>query len=185
MSSPERTGAKLRTALALTVAVALAGAAGCTVRPLYSTPQATSAIAPGAVSLASIAVKPVETRYAQEVRNHLIFLLNGGVAPATVPTYSLDIGVTTQSRTTAVIQRALDDEPTAGAVVMISLYRLTDNATGRVISAGRRETTASYDRPRQEFAVLRAERDAQNRAARELAELIRLALVQDLDRLSK
>jgi LPS-assembly lipoprotein len=52
-----------------------------------------------------------------------------------------------------------------------------------VVASGTRQFVSSYDVPRQEFAALRAKRDAENRAARELAELIRLAVAQDLTRL--
>jgi LPS-assembly lipoprotein len=51
-----------------------------------------------------------------------------------------------------------------------------------VVSNGDRQFSASYDVPRQEFAAVRAQRDAENRAARELAELLRLAIAQDLSR---
>ena len=54
--------------------------------------------------------------------------------------------------------------------------------TGKRIAAGKRNVSASFDRPRQEFARLRAERDAENRAARELAELLRLAIAQDMSK---
>jgi LPS-assembly lipoprotein len=47
----------------------------CTVRPLYG--EASGSIGAGG-GLGSIAVNPVTSRYAQEVRNHLIFGLNGG-----------------------------------------------------------------------------------------------------------
>jgi LPS-assembly lipoprotein len=36
--------------------------------------------------------------------------------------------------------------------------------------------------PRQQYAALRAERDAQDRAAREIAEQLRLAVAQDLSK---
>jgi len=63
-------------------------------------------------------------------------------------------------------------------------YTLVDAATGKTVATGNQQATASFDRPRQEFAVLRAERDAENRAARELAEFIRLSLAQDFVRVS-
>jgi LPS-assembly lipoprotein len=80
----------------------------------------------------------------------------------------------------ASIQVAAENRPTAGMVTMTSNYRLVDTTTGDVISSGTRRVSASFDKPRQEFAAYRAERDAQDRAARELAELIRHAIAQDL-----
>ena len=78
------------------------------------------------------------------------------------------------------MQRARENEPTAGTVTLTANYVLTENATGEVAATGRRQITSSYDVPRQEFAALRAERDAENRAARELAELLKLVLAQEL-----
>ena len=67
-----------------------------------------------------------------------------------------------------------------GTVTLTAFYTLTDAATGKKVSTGRRSISSSYDHPRQEFAADRAQRDAEDRAARELAELLRLALAQDL-----
>ncbi|WP_341872520.1 LPS assembly lipoprotein LptE [Allomesorhizobium alhagi] len=132
----------------------------------------------------SIDIKPVQTRYAQEVRNHLIFMLNGGAGQPANPQYSLDLGVTEVA--TGLLLAATttgEDRPSAGTIVMTSSYRLTKVGTGEVVARGTRRISSSYDRPRQEFAALRAQRDAENRAARELAELLKLAIGQDLSRL--
>ncbi|TIR45334.1 MAG: hypothetical protein E5X53_37300, partial [Mesorhizobium sp.] len=72
------------------------------------------------------------------------------------------------------------DEPTAGTVTLTANYVLTDAKTGKTIATGRRSIASSYDRPRQEFATYRAQIDAENRAARELADLLRLSIAQDL-----
>ena len=44
--------------------------------------------------LASIAIKPVKTRYAQQVRNNLIFGFGRGAGEPASPLYSLDLSVT-------------------------------------------------------------------------------------------
>jgi LPS-assembly lipoprotein len=72
------------------------------------------------------------------------------------------------------------DEPSAGIVTLTADYRLTEVSTGKLVGAGKRSISSSFDRPKQEFATYRAELDAENRAARELAEILRLALAQDL-----
>lgn len=158
--------------------------AGCTVRPLYGVYTATLSGTSSdlAAELRSVSVKPVTTRYAQEVRNHLIFLLGGGERQPANPTYTLDLGVVSQNEAAAIIQVGNEDQPTAGTVTMVSNYRLTKG--GETVATGRRQISASYDAPRQEFAKLRAVRDAENRAARELAELVRLAVAQDIERLA-
>ncbi|RVC45897.1 hypothetical protein EN779_32345, partial [Mesorhizobium sp. M4B.F.Ca.ET.088.02.2.1] len=73
-----------------------------------------------------------------------------------------------------------EDEPTAGTVTLTSSYVLTDASTGTVIATGKRSVPSSFDRPRQEYASYRAQIDAENRAARELADLLRLSVAQDL-----
>ena len=170
--------------LTLSVAVLALALGGCQVRPLYSdaSPSLSSIATP--VALKSISVNEVDSRYGQEVRNQLIFLLNGGAGEPASPTYKLDLGVTTQTISTAAV--AVDatsaGQPTAGGIVLTSLYVLTNATNGEVVTTGKRSVTASFDRPAQQFASLRAQRDAENRAARELAELVRLALAADLSK---
>ncbi|MBL8584868.1 MAG: hypothetical protein JNL61_21890 [Rhizobiaceae bacterium] len=157
--------------------------AGCTVQPLYGkAPVGTDGTQTAAINtqLAAISVKQVDTRYAQQVRNDLLFLFYGGTNQPAAPRYVLDLGVTALNEWTATTQVDTDDRATAAMLTMISTYLLTDAETGETISSGRRQISSSYDVPTQEFAALRAKRDAEDRAARELAELLRLAVAQDL-----
>jgi LPS-assembly lipoprotein len=186
MWSPERglcRSKTWRTAL-LIAAAGLAATAGCTVQPLYS--AAPAAVNGGTTAsigadLSTVAIKPVGERVGQEVRNQLIFLFGGGKGQPAAPRYSLDLVVSSYSEATANIQVNRENEPTAAILTVIARYRLTDTQ-GNPFSNGKRQFVASYDVPRQEFAALRAKRDAENRAAREVAELIRLAIAQDLAR---
>lgn len=152
--------------------------AACTVQPLYYNPTSEGVPTGVTAELRSIAIKPVETRYAQEVRNHLIFLLNGGSGQPAVARYTLTLGVAAVNQSAAVVQRAKENEPTAGTVTMTARYVLTETETAKVVAEGQRRIASSYDVPRQEYAARRAERDAQDRAARELAELLKLVLAQ-------
>jgi len=186
MSSSERkVPARLLHGAVLSACIAaMAIASACTVRPLYSNTVAPGGTGTTVAAYPSIDIKPVQTRYAQEVRNHLIFMLNGGAGQPANPQYSLDLGVTEVA--TGLLLAATttgEDRPSAGTIVMTSSYRLTKVGTGEVVARGTRRISSSYDRPRQEFAALRAQRDAENRAARELAELLKLAIGQDLSRL--
>lgn len=171
----------VRPALAIGLLASLALTSACTVRPLYSSAPATSGgTATMADELSSIAVKPVTTREAQQVRNHLLFLFYGGGAAPASPAYTLALTVTARIEVAASIQLTTEDEePTAKTVTMIGRYALL-GADGTELASGRRQISSSYDVPSQEFAALRAERDAQDRAARELAELLRLAVAQDI-----
>lgn len=192
MSLPET--CRTRSGLARIASSALLGvllvAAGCSVQPLYGDATRTGAIQPAGgdsrivSELASISVGMASggsPRVGQEVRNHLIFLLRGGSGENPSPRYSLDLTVTASRAGAASIQRTTrDQEPTAAVLTVRASYVLRETSTGRVISRGLRQATAAFDLPRQEFAALRAQRDAEDRAAREAAELVRLSLAQDL-----
>jgi LPS-assembly lipoprotein len=183
MSSPERKSllSRLRPAAACLLAAGLLGISACSVQPLYSDgPVANSAVT-GSIGteLSMIAVKPTTTRVGQEVRNRLLFLLYGGQAEPAAPRYTLAIAVGSISEASANVQVNTENEPTAAIETVRASYTLTDSS-GKVVAAGKRQFMSSYDVPRQEFAAVRARIDAENRAARELAELLRLALAQDL-----
>jgi len=184
MSLPnlEKTTRLLRRAAMYGMVASLALVSACTVRPLYSSaPLTAGSTLSASAELASIAVKPVKTRYAQQVRNNLIFALAGGAGEPASPAYTLDLGVTELVESAAVVQIQTDeDEPTAGTVTLTAAYTLTDAKTGVVIGTGKRSIPASFDKPVQEFASYRAQIDAENRAARELADLLRLSIAQNL-----
>ena len=179
LSSDRFRRAAAKIGLLAALAFGAAGLAGCTVTPLYG--DGSSGQAGGAsAELRTIAVKPVNTREALEVRNNLLFLLYGGAGAPSETRYSLTLIVTKRTSSAVSIQRALEREPTAGEVLLTANYVLTDASDGSEVAKGTRNAVAAFDRPRQEFAVERAERDAVDRAARELAEQLRLALAADL-----
>ncbi|MGF7006304.1 LPS assembly lipoprotein LptE [Aminobacter sp. BE322] len=186
MSLPEarRTPRSSRFAAGIALTASLVLISACTVRPLYSDGPASAGVEAGtATQLASINIKPVNTRYGQEVRNQLIFLFNGGAGQQASAPYTMELSVSELTETALLAPvTAEDDEPTAGTVTLTGTYVVTENRTGKRMAAGKRNVSASYDRPRQEFANMRAQRDASNRAARELAELLRLAIAQDMSR---
>jgi LPS-assembly lipoprotein len=169
------------------MAAALALVSACTVRPLYSSqPLSPGSALSASAELASISIKPVKTRYAQQVRNNLIFAFGQGSGEPASPAYTLDLGVTELVESAAIVQvQTQEDEPTAGTVTLTANYVLRDTATNTVIAVGKRSIPSSFDRPRQEFAAYRAQIDAENRAARELADLLRLSIAQDLSRHGK
>jgi LPS-assembly lipoprotein len=178
---PEAARLRGRLAVCGTVAV-LALVSACTVRPLYSNqPLSPGSQLSASAELGSISIKPVNTRYAQQVRNNLIFAFGQGSGEPASPAYTLDLGVTELVESAAIVQvQTQEDEPTAGTVTLTANYVLRDTATNTVIAVGKRSIPSSFDRPRQEFAAYRAQIDAENRAARELADLLRLSIAQDL-----
>lgn len=182
MSSSDWSLSALRRAAALLLVLALPLASACTVKPLYSNPSSGGTQAGVTADLSSISIKPVERRYAQQVRNHLIFLFNRGAGQPAVSAYTLTLVVTALHQSGAVVQVGDDNEPTAGTVTMTANYSLAGTTSGEVIASGRRQIASSYDVPRQEFAAYRARLNAEDRAARELAELLNLAIAQDLSK---
>lgn len=152
----------------------LALLAGCQVRPLYSTDGETEG------RLASVAISEADDRVEQHVRNGLVFLFSGGAGEPQAAAYHLDLNVTV--RNIGVLLDIRTDVPRAGRVVVTADYNLSKTDSGETVTSGRRSATAPVDFPIQEFAKLRAVRDAENRAARELAEMIRADVAAALAR---
>jgi LPS-assembly lipoprotein len=183
MSSAERKSflSRLQPAAIGLAAAGLLGVAACSVQPLYSNGPVGNSTVTGSIGaeLSMVSVKPATTRVGQEVRNRLLFLLYGGKAEPAAPRYTLTMVVSSISEASANIQVNEENEPTAAVERVRASYSLRDS-NGTVVATGDRQFAASYDVPRQEFAALRARIDAENRASRELAELLRLALAHDL-----
>ena len=104
-------------------------------KPLYSNPASDGAQAGVTADLSSIAIKPVEQRYAQQVRNHLIFLFNRGAGQPAAAAYTLTLVVTAVHESAAVVQVGDDNEPTAGTVTLTAHYSLASSSQRR----GRRQ----------------------------------------------
>lgn len=183
MSSSDRSLPRFcRRWIALAFLAALPVGSACTVKPLYSNPSSGKPQGAVTADLSSIAIKPVEQRYAQQVRNQLIFLFGRGAGQPAVPAYTLTLVVTARHETGAVVQVGDDNEPTAGTVTMTAAYGLTAPNSTDLIASGRRSITSQYDVPPQEFAAYRARLNAEDRAARELAELLNLAISQQISK---
>lgn len=164
-----------------TVAAAIlcSGLAACTVEPLNGSiaqnSDGSSSNSTTNALLASAAVDPVQTRVAQQVRNKLLFALNGG-NPVSGGTYAIKLKITAAETKLLIGRDSL--APTAAQAVLYGKYELRNIQTGKIVTTGKRRTFASFDRTPQSFANERAYRDAQNRAAAEMAQQIRLALLQ-------
>lgn len=174
MSLSDRAGSRLRSIPALAGVLLLTALAGCQVRPLYSDVAGTSS------ALAAIEISDADDRVEQEVRNALIFLVAGGQGEPTNAQYHLALNVT--SRAMGVLYDQARDRAGAGRIVVKADYNLTKIGTGETIKSGNRTAVALVDFPVQEFAKVRAVRDGENRAAKELAELIRADIAAALSR---
>jgi LPS-assembly lipoprotein len=149
---------------------ALLALAGCQLRPLYATGPSGSA--PQA-NLPAIAVEAPAGRIEQVYRNALLFGLRGG-EEAPSPRYTLIYRMTLRSQGVAV-------ERGTGTPNVYQLnggvsFLLKDNATGESRFGASVTAIDSYARSSQDFANIRARRDAENRIATTLAELTQARL---------
>jgi LPS-assembly lipoprotein len=177
MSSFDRNSWRARpVALAASLCACLV-VAGCQVQPLYSDGRPGSSTPGLAATFAAIDIAPANDRPTQEVRNELIFLLSGGAGLPATPRFTLQLAV--GASFSGLLRNPLDGEPTGENPTLTGTYTVTDTVTGQPLVTRTEQATAIYDLPPQEFAKMRARRDGQSRAARELAERIRanLALV--------
>ncbi|HEX5212945.1 MAG TPA: LPS assembly lipoprotein LptE [Pseudolabrys sp.] len=165
----------------LAAILTLAGlTAGC-FQPLYG--DKTVDGGPAIVDrLSSVDVRPIDapngtrlSRVGVELRNNLLFGLTGGSGVAS-PQYKLDIKLTsTQTQVIVDINTARPDIQDYG---IDATYTLTDLRSGKRVIAGQTFSRVSYDIPgqQQRFAGDRGLRDAENRAAKSIADNIRSRL---------
>lgn len=154
--------------------------AGC-FQPLYAERSLTGAPAIGP-ALAAVDVAQIdepagssEARVAVEVRNQLLFNLTGGAAPPP-KTHRLTIRMT--SNRLSVIVDVNSGRPDVENYGLNVTFTLTDIKTGKPVMTGQTFARVSYDIPGQEqrFARERALRDAENRAAKVIADNIKARL---------
>jgi LPS-assembly lipoprotein len=152
----------LLAALAVTAALALAG---CGFQPLYGTTAGGSRL--GAV-MAGVDVTPIPGRVGQRLRNELIFENTGGGAAAPA-TYKLDI-VIRESLINELVQISGNAK---GEVYQLDATFKLISHDGRVVLEGKATSRASFERFQTIFSNVRAQVDAENRAARTVADTIR------------
>jgi LPS-assembly lipoprotein len=113
-----------------------------------------------------------EARVAVEVRNQLLFNLTGGGAAAP-PTHRLAIRMT--STRLSVIVDINSGRPDVEDYGLNASYTLTEIKTGKVAFGSETFARVSYDIPgqAQRFARARGLRDAENRAAKLIADNIK------------
>jgi LPS-assembly lipoprotein len=165
--------------LALTLAAA-GLVAGC-FEPLYG--QRTLTGGPGvrdrmsAVEVVPISAIPAssDARVANEVRNALIFDLTGG-SGTNSPAYQLRIQLSSNRQ--QVIVDITTARPEFEQYGIHASYSMVELATGKTVVDGRTFARVTYDIPGQEqrFARARGLRDAENRAAKVIADSIRSRL---------
>ena len=183
MSWPEaRRGFDVRRGtLRLAAVIALAAlTAGC-FQPLYGDRTVVGGT-PVVDALRSIEVMQIaapngspEARMAVAVRDQVLFDLTGGAA-RNAPNHQLKIRLA--SSNTAVIVDQYSGRVQVGSYRLTAVFDLVDIGTGKSVMTGTASTQVSYDSPGQEqrFARARAQRDAEDRAAKVIADDIRARL---------
>lgn len=152
-----------RAFLGAVLATSALGLGACQVQPLYGKTGLTD-------SLASVGISEPKSRVEQSVRNQMIFLLSGGAGEPENPVYQLDLRVTSTS--VNYLSQISSNLPQPGRVTLTATYTLTRD--GQLIKKGTQRMDAQLDYTSQQFAQIRAIRDAEDRAARELAEVLKL-----------
>lgn len=155
--------------------VAVAGLlSACQVRPLY-------AVSTGVTQkLSEVSFSDVGTRVGQEVRNQLVFIAGRGAGETKTPKYDVVLSVT--SGTGGVLYLPSSDTSAAGRTTVTASFTLKDIGTGKVLKSGSRSVTSLVDFPTQEFAKQRAILNSEDRAAREVAEMIAADIAAALSR---
>jgi len=178
MWSPERSLRGLSRGLAV---LALGGLLGGCFQPLYGEFSATGTPILRE-QLSAVDVLQIdapkgsdEARLAVEIRNALLFGLTGGGAEAP-PIHKLKIAIS--STRSSVIVDINTSRPDIENYGINASYSLTEIATGKVVVAGQTFARVSYDIPgqQQRYARLRGLRDAEDRAAKVIADNIRSRL---------
>lgn len=160
----------------LSIGAALAAVlllSGCQVRPLYSD----ASIAPQAAQ--SIGFGPAANRIEQTVRNRLVFLFGSGAGEAATPRYTVTVKI--GGSATGYLLSSATSDTYPGRLVMSGTYFVTDSMTGETIHTSKQAIVSLMDYTKQQFANVRTIRDAEDRAANEIAERIRAEIMVHLD----
>jgi LPS-assembly lipoprotein len=138
---------------------------GCSYRPLYGGGSDGKGVA---VALSGITVEEQKTRAGQVVRNNLISSFGGNGS-----NFILRLAATEKTRSVS----SLSDQNVVRYRLNLNVrYELVDAKSGKTLTAGSSFSNVSYDTVEQPIADLRAAEDARERAAREVAEDVRLRL---------
>jgi LPS-assembly lipoprotein len=175
-----RNRAALGRLLRVSAVIALGALNAACFQPLYATQTINGGPGVG-TALAQVDIDRVdapngtpESRIANEIQNALAFELHGGSAIS--PTHRLNVKMTTNR--SSVITDTLTGRVEAEITGLDASFTLVELATGKTVLSGRTFSRVSSDYPgqQQRFARVRARLDAEDRAAKVLAENIRTRL---------
>jgi len=170
-------GPGFRAAIGAAAGLTLLMLAGCSgsegFRPMY----AATASTPGAQEqLAKVDIAPIPGRVGQRLRNELIFQNTGGGLPEP-PKYRLDITIRESLASTLVTSTG---EALSQIYTLDAQFRLMRISDKKVLLQGSSHGRAGYERFQQIYANVRARDDAENRAARTVADDVKTRLAAAL-----
>lgn len=177
MSSSE-TGSRLSRRTVLGLALGAAAVSGGCLRPLYA--ENTGSTLGGSVrtALRDVEVKEIKGLLGHHLRNELVFELDGGGEPD--GTKRLELAATVREALEVITVDVANGRADSAVLVATAEWSVKRIGSNETVSSGRNVVRAPYDRSQQRFATVRAARDAQIRAARTLAGLIKAQLAADL-----
>ena len=155
-----------RAAVCGLIGVSAIGLSGCGFQPLYG-PTASGEQLSDVMKTVDITTVP--GRVGQRIRNELIFRTTGG-GYASEPKYRLDIAVRESLQKTLISK---EGDALGEIYQLYSEYKLVRIADRKVVLEGHSNARAAFDKPDSVFAGTRAQRDAEDRASRTIAESIR------------
>jgi len=167
---------KLGVLLAVMAAAALTGCADSTgFRPLYGNAGVMNSVD---AKLASVEMATIPGRVGQRVRNELIFQTTGGDG-ASAPVYRLEV-VLKESLLSTLVER--DGDSLSQVYSLDASFKLISIADNRVLLTGTSFGRAGFERFTSVLANVRAKEDAENRAAKTVANDIRGRIAAYLSR---
>ncbi|MCA3605407.1 MAG: hypothetical protein IOC52_11915 [Methylobacterium sp.] len=162
-----------RSVFRLAILGAVAGGLSACLQPVHA-PQLGIGGGTIAKELAQVSVAPIEGFLGYNLKSELDYLLTNG-APAGDTRYLLTVK-TQQTGATSIID-AQTARPQSVTLQAEATYELKDTQTGVIRASGRTFGSANYDRSGQRFATIRAQRDAEERLGKALAERLRLIVI--------
>ena len=149
--------------------------AGCQFQPLYGTSSGGRSVSE---AMKSVVIAPIPGRVGQRIRNELIFANTGG-GHANTPVYRLQIAIR-ENITPILVERTGDAE---GQLYNLDAnFKLLRIADEQVVLEGQSTSRAAYDKFEEIFANTRARIDAENRAARTVADGIKTRIAAFMSR---
>lgn len=162
----------------LAAVMGMAALTGGCLQPLYA--ENTTSVTGGSIknAMKEIDVPEIKGLIGHYLRNELVFELDGGGEPDRTKRLKFDARIA-EGLEVVTVDYA-NGRADSAILVATATWTLTEIGSGKVVSKGTSMVRAPYERSSQRFATVRAARDAQIRAAKNLATLIRGQMAADL-----